>query len=646
MKQSKVGGFFKSFFLGKRYSELTTIDDQIRYMTMNSIFMVATIPLVVLGITMISTDITRAFIDFFIAFLCLTALIMIRSKIPLRVVPVFPVTVFGAYCVYLAYSGDMNLWAAIWLFAFPPIVIFLCRMTVGVIESIAAIIVTTFFLYSPFAPVDVDNEIRSRVVLAYILILSLTIIYERISILKDRKEKTLQTELIHEKNIIQIMKDNMPQGIFLMDKELKILPQYSLPLVAILSYYEDNLTGKNFLDILSNSLETKQLQILKGYFDMVFYKKKSPKVLDSANPLYEFEYKADNKIKILATKFTLIEAGGTEPVIIGIIQDITREREIEREFQSRKDSQENEMKNMFDVIQIDPLVFNDFIDDTDSNFKYINSLLKDKTLTERQVVTKFFQNIHAIKSNAIILGLEVFGQKLHNMEDEIKKVLEKEEIGVDDTLKLAILLEQVMQEKDSYIKIVNKIESFKVSNKLDTVLVNTLTKAVEKTAKETKKDVDIRVGRIDLRVLETKLRKPIKDILFQCVRNSIYHGIETPEERVQKHKKRHSFLDFSIIENNGMAEVTFSDDGRGLDWKKIRDKYLKLHPAAKVVDKKVLLSAIFTPEFSTSEETTTIAGRGVGLSLVKDLVKEYGGNLKVNSTEAGLTLKFIFPIKS
>ena len=644
MKKFKIGGLLKSFFLGKRYSELSSIDDQVRYMTMNSIFMVAIIPLVVLGVTMISTDITRAYIDFFIAFLCLLALIMIRSKIPLKVVPIFPVSVFGAYCVYLAYSGDMNLWAAIWLFAFPPIVIFLCRMTVGVIESIAAIIVTTVFLYTPFAPVDVDNEVKSRVILAYILILSLTIIYERISILKDKKEKTLQAQLLYEKNVIQIMKDNIPQGIFLMDTELKILPQYSLPLVSIFSYYEDNLAGKYFLDILSNSLETKQLQILKGYFTMVFSKSKSAKVLESANPLYEFEYKVDNQVKILATKFSLVEEEGSEPVIIGIIQDITREREFEREFQVRKEAQEMEMKNMFDVIQIDPLVFQDFIDDTETNFKYINSLLKDKTLSERQVVTKFFQNIHAIKSNAIILGLESFGNKLHSMEDDIKKILDKDEIDVGDTLKLALDLEQVMQEKDTYIKTIKKIESFKVSNKLDTVLVNAMIKAVEKTAFETNKVIELKPGQIDLRILETKLRRPIKDILFQCVRNSIFHGIEPYDERAKKSKPPKGILKFSIILVDGKADVVFSDDGRGLDWGKLKAKYLEINPGAKNIDKKVLLSSIFLPEFSTSKETTTVAGRGVGLSLVKDLVKENGGSIKVNSTESGLTLKFTFPM--
>jgi chemotaxis protein histidine kinase CheA len=201
-----------------------------------------------------------------------------------------------------------------------------------------------------------------------------------------------------------------------------------------------------------------------------------------------------------------------------------------------------------------------------------------------------------------------------------------------------------MQEKDSYLKIINKIESFKTSHKLDSVLINLLNKAVEKVSMETQKKAEIKAGQFDISIMESSLRKPIKDILFQCVRNSLYHGIETAEERIQKNKKPEGLLTVTVKKVDGNAEIVFSDDGRGLDWEKLKAKYLKLHPETKEVNKKMLLSSIFMPEFSTSEETTTVAGRGVGLSLVKDLVKENNGSINVNSTESGLTFKFVFPI--
>jgi len=643
--KNKTGSVLRQIFMGKRYSTLTTVNDQVRYMTMNAIFIMAIIPLVSLGITMIDVDIIRTDIDFGIALLCVLSLILIRSKMPLKLVPLLPVTIFGLYCLYLLYTGHLNLWAAVWIFSFPLIVIFLCQIVAGIVESSIILAGMIFILFAPSTPpAQQEFTIRIRFIMGYILVMSLAIVYEYISIKKDQKEEILRAELAHEKNIIQTMKDNIDQGIFMMDSDLKILPLYSKTLISILSYYDSELAGKNFLDMLQTSLDTRQLQIMKGYFSMIFSKAKSAKVLESANPIEEFEYRIDDRIKTLTTKFNLIEQPGAEPVIIGIIQDITKEKEYEKDLQIQREAQELEMTNMFAVLQIDPLVFNDFIEDIESNFNYINSILKDRSLTVKQVLTKFFQNVHAIKSNALILGLENFGKKLHTLEDDIKDISAYDKVQVEDVLGLALKFESILKEKDEYVKITKKIEAFKTSNQVDTILIYSLTKAVEKLSAETQKKVEIKAGQVDIDILASRLRKPIKDILFQCLRNSFYHGIEPADERIRKNKKPVGLMVFGIKNVDGKAEITFSDDGRGLDWEKIRAKYIALNPEAKEINQKILLGAVFSPEFSTSEKTDTIAGRGVGLSLVKDLVKENHGAIKVDSTKSGLTLKFILPI--
>ena len=647
MKKNKLKDVLVSVFLGRRYLTVINVKEQVRYMTMNWIFMVAILPLTILGVTMIGRDTSRMIIDFGIAFLCLTALIMIRSKIPLKYVPVFPVTVFGAYCCYLLYLGDFNFWAAVWLFSFPPIVIFLCQMTVGVIESIIVFLFSVAAFYSPlskFLPGGVpDDEVKIRIVGVYFLIAALSVIYEWIGILKDRKENELLAELAQERDMIQTMKDNINQGIFLMDKELNILPQYSRTLITIFSYYDSDMTGKNFLDIIRGSFDLKQLQVMKGYFNMVFSKEKTAKVLEAANPISEFEFKVDDDMKYLSTRFQLIEQAASEPVIIGIIQDISREKEIELELQTQKELQEVEMKNMFDIIKTDPNVFQTFIEDTEANFNHINDILKDRYMSEKEVTIKIFQYVHAIKSNAVILDLENLANKLHALEDDIKVVSNKDKVLTNDVLSLALKIEGFMQEMDSYTAITKKINAYKSANTMDTILVSSLTKAAEKLSGELHKKVSLKAGQIDLYILESKLRKPIKDILTQCVRNSVYHGIETVDERIKKGKNPQGLITFSIKSADGKGEIIFSDDGCGLDWKKIKQKYLELHPGANA-DKKVLLGAIFQPEFSTADEAGMTAGRGVGLSFVKDLVKKYNGSINVNSAESGLTFKFTFPL--
>jgi len=421
MKKTPVEIIF-SIFIGKRYSKLEKINDQAKYLILNFVFIVALVPLTYLGYTLIYADRTRSLIDFSMAALLLTSIVLLRTKLPLKAVPFIIVPLFGAYTLFLLRQGTTYFWTAAWIFAFPLIAIILCQMTAGLIQSLLVLAGAIVIMYIPgiMPPgVYMNKDVRIRFVIVYSLIMSLAVIYEIISMIKDRKEEALNAELAREKDVIQTMQNNIPQGIFLMNTELSILPGYSKPLLSILSYYDSNLDGKNFLDLLQASLDVKQLQTMKGYFSMMFSKSKSAKVLETANPIAEFEYRVDDRVKTLTTKFTLIERTGDEPVIIGIIQDISKEKEFEKEMQSQREAQEMEMKNMFDVLQVDPLVFNDFIEDTDANFNYINSILKDRSLTEKQVLTKFFQNVHAIKSNALILGLETFGKQLHALEDDI-----------------------------------------------------------------------------------------------------------------------------------------------------------------------------------------------------------------------------------
>ena len=484
------------------------------------------------------------------------------------------------------------------------------------------------------------------------------ILYRR----RARQIHEAHVELAREKDVIQTMKDNLDHGIFLMDRNLNVLPQYSSAFATILSYYDSDLSGKNFLSIINTSFNNKELNLLKDYFSMIFAKEKSKKVLDAANPIAEFKYKVNNKVKYLSAKFQLIEPmeevdqrgvirkdssvvyGVSGSVILGIIQDISREKEIEIEFQTQKENKEVEFKNMFDIIKIDPRVFHEFVEDTEDNFEYINAILKDSYLSENEVVARIYQYIHAIKSNAIILELENLANKLIELENYIKNLSNNPKVFTSDILTLAVKLESVMREVDSYIAITGKIGAYKTTEGVDTLLINSLSKTVERLASESNIKADIKAEQIDLSIMESQLSKPIKDILFQCVRNSIHHGIESVEERIKKNKKPRGLLTFSVKNNNGRAEVIYTDDGRGLDWEKIKDKYLETRPDVINVDRKDLLGAIFADKFTTADNANFAAGRGVGLSLVRNLVKENNGQINVNSTESSLTFKFSFPL--
>ena len=201
MEKNNQQNIFKTLFLGKRYFELANVNDQIRYMVMNTIFMVAVIPLTIFGIQGMSIDSVRATINFGIAAAALLTLIAMRSRIPLKFVPIPTVIMYGAYCVYLLYNGTLYLWVSIWLFSFPLVSIFLCKMTLGVIKSLVVIIAAAVLLYRPgTAAFEMEAAIKFRYIAGYIFIFVLTIIFEYMGILKDKKESILNTELNKERD--------------------------------------------------------------------------------------------------------------------------------------------------------------------------------------------------------------------------------------------------------------------------------------------------------------------------------------------------------------------------------------------------------------------------------------------------------------
>ena len=203
--------------LGNRYAQITNISDKARFLTMNGIFSVALIPLTIFGVIEMGDDIIRAVINFSIAGVCLLTLILLRTKISLKVLPIIPVTLYGAYCLFLLHNGGLYMWLAVWFFSFPLVAIFLCQMLIGVIESVVGVSIAYIMLYTPGASVfEMDPQIKFRFIAGYLFILFLTIIFECINILKDKKEVKLNIDLVFER-------DNLKNQIGLATSEISAI---------------------------------------------------------------------------------------------------------------------------------------------------------------------------------------------------------------------------------------------------------------------------------------------------------------------------------------------------------------------------------------------------------------------------------------
>ncbi|SHH26878.1 two-component system, chemotaxis family, sensor kinase CheA [Caloranaerobacter azorensis DSM 13643] len=139
----------------------------------------------------------------------------------------------------------------------------------------------------------------------------------------------------------------------------------------------------------------------------------------------------------------------------------------------------------------------------------------------------------------------------------------------------------------------------------------------------------------------------IGDPLIHLIRNSIDHGIESPEERVKVGKEETGSLYLRAYPDGNNVVIEVEDDGRGIDLEKVKrkavDKKIITEEIAHNMSKEEIISLLFKAGFSTAEKISDISGRGVGLDVVKNKIEAIGGNIEVE-TEKGKGTKFTIRI--
>ncbi len=177
---------------------------------------------------------------------------------------------------------------------------------------------------------------------------------------------------------------------------------------------------------------------------------------------------------------------------------------------------------------------------------------------------------------------------------------------------------------------------------------NKFPRIVRDLARSTGKKVNLHIEGADTE-LDRSIIEAIKDPLTHLVRNSIDHGIEPPEERVQLNKPPVGTLVMRAFHEGGQVIIEIEDDGRGIDTEKVKrkavEKGLITPEEAERMSDHEALNLIFRPGFSTAEKVTNISGRGVGMDVVKTNIERLGGSIEIRSVKgAGTTVRIKIPL--
>ncbi len=229
--------------------------------------------------------------------------------------------------------------------------------------------------------------------------------------------------------------------------------------------------------------------------------------------------------------------------------------------------------------------------------------------------------------------------------------------------------EELVQIRNTLEDISNRLESDKLkemssklslvsSNILEHLLtarmrpVNTMLSKYNRIVHDLSKDLDKKIHldidadgiELDINILEA-----INEPLTHIVRNSLDHGIETPDERSAKGKDPEGHLLIQARNETGNVVISIKDDGKGIDATSVTQKaiekgLIRADEADRLTDKEQL-ELIFHPGLSTAASVSSISGRGVGMNVVKSQVEEFQGSVSIESKPGeGTKIDLRFPL--
>jgi chemosensory pili system protein ChpA (sensor histidine kinase/response regulator) len=173
-----------------------------------------------------------------------------------------------------------------------------------------------------------------------------------------------------------------------------------------------------------------------------------------------------------------------------------------------------------------------------------------------------------------------------------------------------------------------------------------LYRVVRQAAKESGKLVrlDIEGGTIEVdRGVLDRLAAPLEHLL----RNAVAHGIEMSSQRIMRGKDGTGLITLSLKQEGNDVDITVRDDGEGLDLRRIRERALQsgILRADDTLDDVQMAELIFRPGFSTATRVTELAGRGIGMDVVRADVMAMGGRVETSTTEGqGTSFRLLVPL--
>src|SRR5690606_22051790 len=217
-----------------------------------------------------------------------------------------------------------------------------------------------------------------------------------------------------------------------------------------------------------------------------------------------------------------------------------------------------------------------------------------------------------------------------------------EELVIDrgrlDQIAKEVNHQELIETVEKMSRVTNDLQSVVLTMRMVPVetVFNRFPKMVRQLSRELNKKINLKIIGADTELDRTVIDE-IGDPLVHLLRNSVDHGIESPEIRLKKGKSEEGTIELKAYHSGNYVFIEINDDGAGINREQVATKavqkgFISEEEKATLSDNEIY-NLILSSGFSTAEKVSDISGRGVGLDVVKSTIESLGGTVSVHSKE-------------
>ncbi len=480
----------------------------------------------------------------------------------------------------------------------------------------------------------------------------------------ERRVKERTAELAQKNRQIATMLDNMDQGVFTIDGDLVIQPGYSRYLERV--FGTTDIVGKRCMQLLFQGAAVRPdvLQAADGALQFSFGVDSWLAAANAPHLIREFQRVGPSgERQYLEVDWNFIcDEGDVVEKILVVVRDVTLVRQLQKAAAERG----READIVTQLIDTGVESFTEFANVARDFLAQNESAVRGNEAPSPDVLARSFRNLHTLKGNARLLGYSHLVDAIHDAEERYDVLRRDPDAAVEPEVLLGGL-EHVRQAVEHYEnvchgklskvghshdrrlddvvrdigRIVHEAQGAADTNALADVarvlrrlegtslteLVLETSRIVPSLAQELGKATPVVACTGAALVLTKDWANTVRDILVQCFRNALFHGLEAETVRVAQGRPGAGKITLDAQLTADGFEMRIGDDGRGLALAALRERAKR----DDLGDER-LAEIIFESGVSTAREVGLIAGRGVGLDIVRALLRNGGGDVNVHFT--------------